>query len=57
MSEQGYRSLFAVVGLILGILLMVGLGRGGMIWGFIFGAGGATLGGMFGETLARRWKR
>ncbi len=53
MSEQTYRSLFAVLGMILGIAVMVGLGRGGLVWGFVFGAGGAVLGGMFGETLAR----
>jgi hypothetical protein len=48
------RSLFAVLGLALGIGLMVFFNRGGMIWGFIYGAGGAVLGGMLGETLARR---
>lgn len=54
MSEQVYRSLFAILGLVLGMLLMVGLGFGGMIPGAIFGAGGAVLGGITGERIARR---
>ena len=53
MSEQVYRSLFAILGLVLGMLLMVGLGFGGMVPGAIFGAGGAVLGGIIGERIAR----
>lgn len=54
MSEQIYRSLFAILGLVLGILLMVALDFGGMVPGAIFGAGGAVLGGIAGERIARR---
>ena len=53
MSEQVYRSLFAIMGLVLGMLLMVGLGFGGMVPGAFFGAGGAVLGGIIGERIAR----
>lgn len=54
MNEQLYRSLFAILGLVLGMLLMVGLGFGGLVPGAIFGAGGAVLGGITGERIARR---
>ncbi len=54
MSEQAMRSTFAVLGLAFAMALMVYLERGGILWGFVFGAGGAVLGGMLGETLARR---
>jgi hypothetical protein len=57
MSEQAMRSLFAVLGLAVVMGLMVFMGRGGLIWGFVYGAGGAVLGGMLGETLARRGGR
>ena len=53
MNEQAMRSVGAITGLVLAMLLMHWLGRGGLIWGFVFGAGGAVLGGMFGETVAR----
>lgn len=54
MSEDLYRSMFAIIGLVLGMVLMVALGLGGMIPGALFGAGGAVLGGMTGEWIARR---
>lgn len=54
MSEQGWRSTCAVIGLALGMLLMVLVGRGGMVAGAIYGASGAVLGGMVGEQIARR---
>lgn len=57
MSEQVYRSFFAILGLVLGMLLMVGLGFGSMLAGAIFGAGGAVLGGITGEQIARRRAR
>lgn len=57
MSEQIYRSFFAILGLVLGMLLMVGLGFGSMLAGAIFGAGGAVLGGITGEQIARRRAR
>lgn len=54
MTEQSYRSIFAILGLAIGLGLMVLLGFGGMIPGAVFGAGGAVLGGMTGEQIARR---
>lgn len=54
MTEQGYRSIFAILGLVLGLGLMVLLGLGGMIPGAVFGAGGAVVGGITGERVARR---
>lgn len=54
MTEQGYRSLFAILGLGLGLGLMMLLGLGGMIPGAVFGAGGAVVGGITGERVARR---
>ncbi len=54
MSEQAWRSTCAVIGLVLGMVLMVVTGQGGMISGAIFGAGGAVLGGVVGERIARR---
>jgi len=40
--------------LVLGMVVMVLAGRGGIIAGAIYGAGGAVLGGMLGEQIARR---
>jgi len=54
MSEQAYRTIGSLAGLVLGIALMWLLGFGGMIPGALFGAGGAVLGGMAGERVARR---
>ena len=53
-SEQAYRSVFAILGLVVGLGVMVLLGMGCMIPGAVFGAGGAVLGGMLGERIARR---
>jgi len=53
MRTQGYRSLFAILGIICGMVVMISLGFGGLIPGFIFGAGGAVGGGMLGERIAR----
>lgn len=52
--EQTYRSIAAITGLVLGLLVMWLLGLNGMLWGALFGAGGAVAGGMTGERLARR---
>lgn len=57
MSEQAYRSLFAVLGIVFGMTLMFVLGLRGMIPGAVFGAGGAVIGGMLGEAIARRQGR
>jgi uncharacterized membrane protein len=52
--EQVYRSVCAILGLILGMVCMVALGLQSLVGGAIFGAAGAVLGGMTGERLARR---
>ncbi|HBJ38436.1 MAG TPA: hypothetical protein DDZ51_27525 [Planctomycetaceae bacterium] len=46
------RSLGAIVGLAAGLSLMWALGLGGVLYGFLFGAGGTVIGGMLGERLA-----
>jgi hypothetical protein len=53
MNEQAYRSIFAIIGLGVGMVLMIVLGLQGLLGGAIFGAGGAVLGGMLGERIAR----
>ncbi len=57
MGEQGYRRVFALSGLVLGLILMWSLGFGGMIPGAIFGAAGSVAGGILGERLAARRTR
>ena len=51
MSRENYRSIGAIMGLVVGILLMLGLRQGGVIPGAIFGAGGALIGGILGERV------
>ncbi len=51
MSEDTYRTIGAISGLLLGMLLMVALGMGGMVAGALFGAGGAVTGGICGEKV------
>lgn len=51
MTQEAYRSIGAIAGLIIGIALMLALGYGGMIPGFLFGAGGAVAGGISGEKI------
>lgn len=51
MKRETRRQIGAVSGLIVGITLMWALGFGGMIPGFIFGAGGTVAGAMLGESL------
>jgi|GEM_PF-1413170 len=51
MKKDTRRSIGAIIGLSLGISVMWSLGLGGLIYAFVFGAGGAVAGGMIGE----RW--
>ena len=51
MSKDNYRSIGAIVGLGIGLVLMFALELGGMIPGAVFGAGGAVLGGISGEKV------
>jgi len=51
MTKDRYRSIGAIIGLCLGVGLMIGLGYSGMIPGALFGAGGAVLGGISGESF------
>lgn len=57
MSEQNYRTIGAICGLVLGMVAMRVLGFGGMIPGAVFGAGGAVLGAMAAERVFRRVRR
>lgn len=56
MNRDRYRSLGALLGLALGVMLMLVLTSGGMIPGAVFGAGGAVLGGIGGEQL-HAWRQ
>ena len=51
MTVDAYRSIGAITGLVMGLGLMFALGFGGMIPGFLFGAGGAVAGGISGEKF------
>ena len=51
MSRERYRSLGAIAGLAIGIVLMNLVGQSGVLPGAIFGAGGALLGGIIGERV------
>lgn len=51
MSRDGFRSVGAITGLVIGFLLMRSLGFGGVLMGAIFGACGALIGGMIGERV------
>lgn len=52
MKRDTKRSIGAIIGLTLGLTLMRFLGLDGLVYAFIFGAGGTVVGGMIGE----RWK-
>ncbi|NND97785.1 MAG: hypothetical protein HKN47_10705 [Pirellulaceae bacterium] len=54
MSEDNYRTICSIIGLVVGLAIMFAAGWGGMIPGAIFGAGGAVTGGIIGEKLYRR---
>lgn len=51
MTEQGYRSIGAITGLVSGLFLMRAIGQGGLVAAFCFGVGGTLIGGMIGERL------
>lgn len=54
MTQDAYRSIGAIAGLAIGLGLMFAFGFGGMIPGFLFGAGGAVVGGISGEKVHGR---
>ena len=54
MTQDRYRSIGAIAGLAIGLGIMIAIGRGGMIAGFLFGAGGAVVGGIIGEKMFTR---
>tara|TARA_R110002049_G_scaffold2750_8_gene22295 strand:+ start:254417 stop:254587 length:171 start_codon:yes stop_codon:yes gene_type:complete len=54
MTQDGFRSIGAIAGLVIGLALMFALDFGGMIPGFLFGAGGAVIGGISGEKVFSR---
>lgn len=51
MTRDSFRSVGAIVGLILGILIMKWSGQSGVMAGGLFGAGGALMGGIAGEQV------
>ncbi len=55
MSEEIYRSVGSIVGLVLGIVLMRSLGFGGIVSGALYGAGGCVAGAVLAEKLYA-WK-
>ena len=57
LSRDAGRSIGAVIGLSVGILMMRAVGHGGIVHAFLYGAGGTVLGGMIGERLADRSPR
>jgi len=57
MTEDNYRTLCSILGLLIGLGIMFTAGWGGMIPGAIFGAGGAVAGGIVGEKLFARKQR
>ena len=56
MSKDNYRSIGAIVGLVVGIGLMIASGQHSMLAGALFGAGGAVAGGISGEKVYA-WRR
>ena len=51
MTQDNYRTIFAIAGLAIGLGIMLALKFGGMIPGALFGAGGAVVGGIIGERF------
>jgi outer membrane lipoprotein SlyB len=51
MNRETFRSIGAISGLALGIILMFSLGMNGLVAAAIFGAGGTVIGGMIGERI------
>jgi uncharacterized protein YcfJ len=56
-SKDKYRSAGAIIGLVIGFLLVYALGRPHIAIQAILGAGGAVLGGMSGESLFAKRNR
>jgi len=57
LSRDAGRSIGALIGLAVGILMMRAFGHGGIVHAFFYGVGGTVLGGMIGERLADRSPR
>ena len=57
MTRDRFRSIGALIGLALGILIMTALGQSGVLAGAFFGAGGALIGGILGEQIHARQDR
>ena len=51
MSREAGRSIGALAGLAMGVAMMWAFGYGGVIPLFLFGAGGAIVGGIAGERM------
>jgi uncharacterized membrane protein YeaQ/YmgE (transglycosylase-associated protein family) len=57
MSRDGARSVGAITGLVVGLLVMRSLDQGGVLAGAIFGAGGTLVGGILGERVHALFQR
>ncbi|MDB4338598.1 hypothetical protein OAL43_02610 [bacterium] len=55
LTEGAYRSVAAVIGLGLAVLLAAELGFTGVFWSALFWAGGCVTGGVVGQRIFR-WK-
>jgi len=51
MSQDGYRRVGAITGLVVLLIVMRISGQSGIIAGALFGASGAVLGGIIGERI------
>ncbi|WP_198953776.1 hypothetical protein [Rhodopirellula sp. MGV] len=51
MTRDRYRSIGAIIGLVVGFSLMKAFGLGGVLVGAVFGASGALIGGIVGEQV------
>lgn len=51
MTQQTARTIGSITGLAIAIGLMILLGLSGVLWGALFGAGGAVLGSITAERL------
>jgi hypothetical protein len=56
MRTDTKRSIGAILGLSIGVSVMWMMGLGGLVYAFIFGAGGCVMGGMIGERILQNEK-
>ena len=57
MNRETFRTVGAITGLVVGLLIMNLAGLGGLVYAAIFGAGGCVMGGISGERIHDRGQR